>query len=372
MHSPPSADEFEVSIFGPGFGESCVLHLGNNCWVVVDSCLDPASKEVIPLSYLRSIGVDPSQDIYLIVATHWHDDHIRGLAEILEASHSARFVCSDALRSQEFTQLVCVTARSVGRQTSGVSEFSKIIKILKTRKNAQLGGAHVPIWAIADRCVWTREDQNSSIRGKVSLYSLSPSDAAVYQSKLRLASLMPRIHQPKSRVPELCPNDSSVVILATTGTESVLLGADLEECCSGLRCWSAIVESSTRPQESASVFKVPHHGSGTSEHDGVWENLLTTDPVALLTPFVLGNVVLPSNKDINRIREHTTRAYATGQPIVRKSRTRLYTVEKQIRETVRYIRPVFSSTGQVRLRGQISNSPIGWRVELFNGAISLN
>jgi hypothetical protein len=30
----PTAQEIEVSIFGPGFGESIVVHAGNNEWVM--------------------------------------------------------------------------------------------------------------------------------------------------------------------------------------------------------------------------------------------------------------------------------------------------------------------------------------------------
>ena len=37
---PPASDVFEVSIFGPGKGESIVVHIGNGRWIVVDSCRD--------------------------------------------------------------------------------------------------------------------------------------------------------------------------------------------------------------------------------------------------------------------------------------------------------------------------------------------
>lgn len=39
--TPPVADELEVSVFGPGVGESVVVHLGHGDWMVVDSCLNP-------------------------------------------------------------------------------------------------------------------------------------------------------------------------------------------------------------------------------------------------------------------------------------------------------------------------------------------
>lgn len=63
MHSPPERDEIEVSVFGPGYGESILLHIGNNNWLIVDSCLDFPSRESAPLRYLRQIGIDPASSV---------------------------------------------------------------------------------------------------------------------------------------------------------------------------------------------------------------------------------------------------------------------------------------------------------------------
>lgn len=85
-------DQFEVYLIGTGnYGESVVLNLGMNNWIVVDSCIDPTSKEVLPLSFLKSKGVDIENDVKLIVCTHWHDDHIKGISKILEACKSSAF-----------------------------------------------------------------------------------------------------------------------------------------------------------------------------------------------------------------------------------------------------------------------------------------
>ena len=78
-HSPRN-DEFELTLFGPGYGESLVLHVGDGVWVLIDSC--GRADAPVALDYLRRIDVDPSEAVRMIVATHWHDDHIRGLAEI--------------------------------------------------------------------------------------------------------------------------------------------------------------------------------------------------------------------------------------------------------------------------------------------------
>ena len=73
--------------------------------ILVDSCLD---KHGIPgaLRYLESIGLDPAQAVALSVATHWHDDHIRGMARLVEACGQAAFCCAGALSRKEFLAAV--------------------------------------------------------------------------------------------------------------------------------------------------------------------------------------------------------------------------------------------------------------------------
>src|SRR5258707_5632727 len=89
--SPTGAYEIEVSVFGTGFGESIVVHMGMNRWMVVDSCRDPETRSPMPLEYLAEIGVDLADSIKLIVATHWDDDHIDGIGELFYRAKSAVF-----------------------------------------------------------------------------------------------------------------------------------------------------------------------------------------------------------------------------------------------------------------------------------------
>src|ERR1035437_5318170 len=101
----PEADTFEISLFGPDDkGESVVIHYGASRWIIVDSCRDPVSTEPAALDYLHRLGVD-LRSVTHVVATHAHDDHIDGLAELLEASTEARIVCSGALTGKEFIAL---------------------------------------------------------------------------------------------------------------------------------------------------------------------------------------------------------------------------------------------------------------------------
>ena len=72
----PSPDEIEVTLFGPGYGEAIAVHLGEGTWLLVDSCIDPVSRAPASGTYLEQIGVSVNQ-VLAIVASHWHDDHVR-------------------------------------------------------------------------------------------------------------------------------------------------------------------------------------------------------------------------------------------------------------------------------------------------------
>src|SRR5438876_12006346 len=93
-HTRPREDEIEVSLFGPGFGESVVIHVGGNDWVIVDSCKNPDTKRAVALDYLEAIGVNVASDVKLIVASHWHDDHIDSLSQIYDRAQHAVFACT--------------------------------------------------------------------------------------------------------------------------------------------------------------------------------------------------------------------------------------------------------------------------------------
>ena len=81
MH--PNSDEIEITVFGPGYGECIVIHIGSNKWIIIDSCLDD-DGEPAALSYLKSLDVQVHKDVVSVMVTHWHDDHIKGLSRIIK------------------------------------------------------------------------------------------------------------------------------------------------------------------------------------------------------------------------------------------------------------------------------------------------
>jgi beta-lactamase superfamily II metal-dependent hydrolase len=308
--SAPANAEAEISVFGPGYGESIVAHLGLGEWLVVDSCIDKTRKSPAPLSYLRSIGIDPSKAVKIIVASHWHDDHVRGLASLFEECRSAQFWCSVSLKNDEF--LTLATAAGKYSIEPGIQEFAKILQLIETRRGAGRLESTGPQWALENRRIWQRVDSPVPVE----IFALSPSSGEVTLALRQFSQLLPKSKQPKRRLIAVRPNNTAVVLWLKIGDLSAILGSDLEETKDSNTGWSVIVDSDARPAEKARVFKIPHHGSSNGDQPRVWSEMLPKEPFAILSPFVNGSTELPTRSDVQRICGHTPNAFSTNRLII--------------------------------------------------------
>lgn len=184
LSSAPAWNEIEVSLFGPGYGECVLVHLGESRWLVVDACIDRKSRRPPALDYLDRLEVDAAEAVKLIVASHWHDDHVRGLAQIVERCSQARFCLSEAMTSMEFLTLVNAYQYPVTETGTGCGELSKVLRILQQRKPTP-----VPKSVLADMCLWSAPLRDGTT---CKVYALSPSQAANLLAKRELGSLAAR------------------------------------------------------------------------------------------------------------------------------------------------------------------------------------
>ena len=348
----------EVSVIGPGRGECVVLHLGDNKWCIVDSCTSRDSSEAVAIEYLASFKTQALQRVELVVATHWHDDHVRGLASLIQAAPSANFCCSMALRSNIFATLVSAELEGIQRDT-GVKEFAAILGVSAKPVS--------PHWAIQDRVLLDDlSGQNHPFPTRIE--SLSPSDTTVTAALQGLSKYLPKAGETQRRIaPPPGPNDISVVLWVTAGDLRVLLGADLEHTNRHTDGWIAVLNSHRDPKRAA-LIKVPHHGSKNADHPDVWNQMLEKDPIAVVTPFVGGNVRLPERSDLTRLASRTTRLYCTSSGSG-KEPSRDSLVNKIMKEQLKGRQVLEGKAGHVRLRwrldGGIASAPT---FETFSGA----
>ena len=332
------------------------MHLGHGQWMLVDSCLD-ADRRPAALAYFDRIGVSAEQ-VVLVVATHWHDDHIRGLAQVVRACSRADFSYSLAMNTEEFASLVGAhSERAQMDSSSGVAEFAGIADLFRERQNSSLRPA------MESRRLWHRDAPGPP----VVVEALAPCDAAVSQAQKELAGLLPAENSTKKAVLAPKPNHASVVLWVSCGEARLLLGADLEETQNPETGWTAVLDR-CRLSSLASVFKVPHHGSPTADQPRVWTEALCERPWALVAPY--GNSGLPSAADQKRLVSRTDRAYLTAPP-KRGRRKRAKAVERTLKEMQAQPVSIDPPMGHIRLRCD-TETDSDWSVSLFDPARQIN
>ena len=344
LHEPPKSNDFELTVIGPGHGESILVHVGEGRWIIVDSCVDRERNIPRALVSLEGIGVDPSASVDLVVTTHWHDDHIAGMGHIATVCRKAVFCCPAALLDEECrTIIAALEGNTIAPVGSTVSEIFATLNALRERRSR-------PCFAIADRRVLLRE--------KCEIWALSPSDGAFLRSIKLLRGVSP--------AERLMANRASTVLWIEAGSVTVLLGGDLPKAG-----WTDILGSRARPTGRASVVKVPHHGSLDAFEPRMWTEMTTTQPVAVLTPFATGRNPPPTIEGLARILAKTKDAYITAEPRGHRPPAKLHhEVDRMLRQKAikRHSR---GSLGIVRLRRRL-DSERAWRIEKFGNARSVS
>jgi hypothetical protein len=353
----------EIYIFGPGFGECILVHAGFNEWIVIDSCIDSETGRPAALVYLESLGVDPGKAVKFVLCTHWHDDHVGGISELLAACNSAEFACSSALTRTEFLEIVQLfNKRPLMTGSSGLSEIQRVFALLRQRR-------HIPKYAIADLPLLKLVTTPPTPNARCELTALSPSPLEFQRFLQAISKLIPdpNVATTKFRFPCLKENDISVASWLRIGSLQLLLGADLEEHGVPGRGWTAVLASTTKPTGKASVFKVAHHGSVTGHHPKIWTDLLDGTVVAVLTPWYLLGSKLPRQDDCSRIMGLTSSAYCSSRPIASRVRKLHPAVARTLREAGIAIRDAEPPTGSVRLRASFDDLAPAWAVSLSGG-----
>jgi len=355
----PAPDQVEITLFGPGFGECALVHLGGEQWIIIDSCTNNQSHAPVALEYLSGIGVDAAASVRLVLVTHWHDDHISGLRDVVRACKSATFSCSQALRAEEFHSMVDLfNQRHSTRRSSGVREIRAVFDVLidEDRPPVRMANANKPLLVL---------QPNETGHGFPSrVTALSPSDKMIATAMTDIAGLIPGVETKYRCVPP-SQNHCTVVTHVEIGELALLLGGDLEDEADPELGWAAIFSSAERPQTRASAFKVPHHGAKNAHNDDVWAQMLTNEPRAILTPWNRGSK-LPTEGDVVRICGLTPHAYATAGVRARRLQEHLPSaVVRQLREMGVRLYEAEPQTGAVRLRNGGKKNFSTWQVELL-------
>jgi hypothetical protein len=328
------------------------VHVGGE-WTLVDSCINPETGEPATLGYLDSIGVSVAESVCLVLVTHWDDDHIGGIHKVVEQCGRASVACSLALNREDVMQFVIEQGNAPSAVGSGLDELRTVL--------TQCRGTGRLIWAKA------RLPLHPKASGGVPVVTaLSPSDDDVsrsIESLIERATGDPIAVRTRYRAPAT-PNGASVAASIVANGTGLLLGADLEDSPNALSGWSAVL-ADARPAMSASVVKVPHHGSKGAHHDEMWAEIVADDAVAIVTPWVVGGGYLPTEEDLDRLRLVAGRVYLTAMPTFKRARKNPG-VDKLIAKVAGVRVDELRGWGHVRARR--SPDELSWRIDLDGDA----
>jgi hypothetical protein len=352
----PAPDQVEVSVFGPGTGECIVVHTGHNRWMVVDSCMERGQPAA--LRYLASVGV-PTTCIEHVVVSHWHNDHIRGIAAVFESAVNAEVHCSAALCSDEFKKLVA--AGRTPHADMGTTELDRLLVARRARNEGARRESIGTAW-VAERTLISRTEIAETL-------ALSPSSATQTLALHEIAELLPK-PGPKRNIVAQRANSVAVVLLVHCHPPRgpiVLLGSDLEVTRASNTGWHAVALAASKlGLGQSAVYKVAHHGSPTGYDAQIWRSLVSANAHCVVTPFQASR--LPSDDDRERLRNHSPHVYLTAPEV--GSRPRRRELESVIRAAAHSRRTIGSRMGHVRLRiPPNAVAPNDIEVQLFGAAI---
>lgn len=307
--SPPSQDEIEVTLIGTGggYGESIVLKINNDDWIIVDSCVNPETKRPLSIEYLEKIGVDYASKVKHIICTHWHDDHILGISKALELCTNAVFCMPCVNDTKKFVHYVSLDSSKLKKGSlASFVEFKNCLDIIDLRDNKTIRRLK------SDLAIYSNQmslSNNKKITNQ--LFSLSPSESVITNFDKEIATLLNDFGMSKKAVVEKSANENSSVIYFKYGEFSALLGADLEVTPKKNEGWKDIYNNSVLIKGKSIIYKIPHHGSENGYDQSIYNKLIDPNAISKLSTWNRSSK-LPQQKMIDVYKSHTNNLYMTS------------------------------------------------------------
>lgn len=333
-----------MSLFGKGFGECVVIHVGDGHYVIVDSFINNATKNPIAEDYLNSLGVS-IDSIDAIVSTHWHSDHVAGLYRLLKNANGAKFITYPIISEEKFNEFI--EFGKMNTEQSSTNEFASILQMI-------VDDERQPVFASHNKLIYNRNSTDTSFGKSVMIFALSPQDEDLKDYLLNLN--IPSEKTMSYSFPD--DNDISIVLWVQVGDNVILLGGDLEQKEKNSVGWKAVIANHTLPGK-AEVFKVPHHGSQNAHNADVWTKLLVDKPISIMTVFNR-SAGLPKDSDKDRITQLSSRTFIAGADAKKVKDFRKLENKFNFR-----LASVPQNVGVIRLRKNITSTKSDWQVETF-------
>lgn len=322
--------------------------------MLIDSCIAPRERSSEPVSgaYLNLLGIDPAA-VGAIVASHWHSDHTRGLSKLAARFPKAEIHYPNFMRQSEGLEFLATFSGKGLSPASGTGELFQLFKDFPSRM--------IPV-GMKSELVEPYQFNGVQLSG----IAMSPMPAAFAGALAWVQKHLGSVGGQVRHATMPSPNFSSIAVSLLIGSESILLGSDLEE--HKAYGWTALADMPRwKNGPKASLYKVAHHGSDTGHSDAKWVNLLASNPVSILTPFAHGRVSLPTPQDVLRIKAQSASLYTASGASLSSNLSSNQT--KLLKQMATRVTSVHRKIGQVRYRKKLGSAT--WIVEIFDAAQKL-
>jgi hypothetical protein len=341
-------------VFGPGRGECVVIKTPGGPWLIVDSFVVGSRPNYVPVSveYFRQLGVS---DVFGFVVTHWHEDHTRGAAEVVqEYAASLQYVALPSAVNQRELASLLVDLLPDDRRFALVRDLAAVMSRLGDANLGHIqrilltGGVHLPT------------------AGSTQFVALSPSFEDLRHQAATLLSYLPGWQGPQPRHYDV--NSGCAVLRLSSGPFAVLLYSDLDVGMSdqhGIRC----IVRNYSPQLRADIIKVGHHGSETAYHPPALQAGQANLAAGAITPFPARGEPLPRRKKLLKYKQALRTLHVTAAPGI--SGTKAGKVPINDTPFAAYVKVVsrhLDGVGQIRYRMREGEAVP--RIELFGRAIA--
>ena len=242
-------DLVNITVFGPGFGESIIIYIPSLGWGVIDSCIHRAKNVTInpALEFLKSQNVTR---LSFLVLTHPHNDHFQGLNLLIEhflgRIERICYYSGDGIR--EYRTFL---ARKHLLREPGLVALSQIFKKFAQAKEA---GAH--ILKMSERTEIVRRNRYGN--SEVEIIALSPSEESIARYVQLLHEAIPRKDGHFSG--EMKDNDHNLLssaILCKVQNLSLIFGSDLEVGKTKHMGWKGVMRNPDSPSLQPTLLKYP-------------------------------------------------------------------------------------------------------------------
>ena len=319
-----------IHLIGAGIGESIVIELPNGRIGVIDcycSRLSASTSE-------ERLDANPTlrflddhlhaESLAFIALTHPHEDHGRGLSQILE-HYQNRIeqiwifeTYQDECLCRYFRTLLESKRRLPVEELLNDKPGSFSTELMKTRnlvrEETTTGTSKTKLRKFQDYQEFGLADE------PVEFHFLGPSSQLVDRYQTSLSDSLSSLVDPETknvyakwRPDKVNHNLASPAILLVYGKTRVILGGDMESTG-----WQQVLveqqdETVTRPPLDCTFVKVSHHGSSNGYCDGLYAMLSERKaPVAAITPFNRGALSLPSTEGLNHLKTNTSEVFVTN------------------------------------------------------------